>query len=123
MAQSSAENSIEKTIQNYSIAGDKYDTDLLDSYLDPNFRIIMNRLFGSDEVLVMSKADYLQKIKSKDFGGDSRKIQIESITMNGTTACAKVSFVGSKMTFVSILSLIKDSEGKWKLISDLPVVI
>jgi len=121
-AQSSEEKAIKETIINFSEAGDKNDADKLASYLDDNYRILMNRLFGSSEVSVMTKDAYLEKIITKEYGGDNRKVEIESIVLSGSTASAKVSFVGSKMTFVSILILIKDENNDWKLVSDLPVV-
>ena len=83
----------------------------------------MNRLFGSKEVSIMSKSVYLEKIKSKEFGGDERSLSIHSITINGTTALAKVSFLGKKMTFVSLLSLVKNANGSWLLINDMPMVL
>ena len=121
-AQSSDEEAIKETIVGFSKAGDKNDGDNLATYLDINYRIVMNRLFGSSEVSVMTRNIYLEKIRTKEYGGDNRKVEIESIIINGSTACAKVSFIGSKMTFVSILILIKDGNNEWKLVSDVPVV-
>jgi len=90
--------------------------------LDNNYRIVMNRLFGSTEVSVISRDVYLEKIRMKEFGGDNRKVEIESIVQNGATASAKVSFIGSEMTFISILTLLKSGDDQWKLLSELPVV-
>lgn len=121
-AQSSEEAAIQETIIAFAKAGDNNDVDKLDTYLDENYRVVMNRLFGSTEVAVMPKSVYLEKIRNKEFGGDNRQVEIQSITQNGTTANAKVSLVGTQMTFVSLLTLIKDEEGQWKLISDVPVI-
>lgn len=121
-AQTSDEKAIKQTILEFSKAADTNDADKLATYLDDNFRIVMNRLFGSTEVSVMSKEVYLDKIKTKEFGGEKRKVEIESITLNGATASGKVSFVGTKMTFVSILTLIKDGNNQWKIVSDVPIV-
>ena len=121
-AQSSEENSIEQTIIGFSKAGDRNDSDELADYLDDNYRIVMNRMFGSSEVSIMPKDVYLEKIKSKEYGGDNRKVSIEAITLNGNTASAKVTFIGTKMTFVSILNLIKEEDHHWKIVSDVPVV-
>jgi Putative lumazine-binding len=121
-AQSADEKAIKETIIGFSKAGDNSDADKLATYLDGNYRIVMNRLFGSSEVSVMTRDIYLGKIKTKEYGGDNREVEIESIVLNGSTATAKVSFVGSKMTFVSILILVKDENNIWKLIGDMPVV-
>ncbi|MFS4449707.1 nuclear transport factor 2 family protein [Maribacter sp. 2307UL18-2] len=121
-AQSSDEKAIKETIIAFSKAGDKNDADKLATYLDDNYRIIMNRLFGSSDVSVMNKDTYLEKIKTKEYGGDNRKVEIETIVLNGSNASAKVSFIGSKMTFISTIILIKDEKNGWQLVSDVPVV-
>lgn len=120
-AQSKEMKDIERTIINFSQAGDNSDAESLGDYLDDNYRVIMNRLFGSSEVSVMDKSIYLEKIKSKEFGGDKREVSIESIVINGTTANAKVTFTGTKASFVSLINLIQDQDGEWKLISDIPI--
>ncbi len=113
---------IEKIITEFSKAGDENNAEKLATYLDDNYRIVMNRLFGSTGVIVMQKAAYLEKIKSKEYVGDNRVLTIENIVINGPTANAKVIFKGSKMTFISLIELIQDTDGNWKLISDTPIV-
>lgn len=113
---------IENVITEFSKAGDENNVEKLAGFLDNNYRIVMNRLFGSTEVSVMPKSVYLEKIKSKEFGGDPRALKIENIIINGTTASAKVTFTGSKMTFVSLIMLLQNEEGDWKLISDVPTI-
>jgi ketosteroid isomerase-like protein len=113
---------IEKAITEFSKAGDNNDSKKLETYLDDNYRIVMNRLFGSETVIVMDKTTYLKKVKSKEYGGDNRELTIENVVLNGTIASAKVTFKGSKMTFVSILVLIQNTKGEWKLVSDVPIV-
>ncbi len=119
--QSVDEKAIKKTIHTFSKAGDANDSDQLELTLDPNFRIVMNRLFGSPDVSIMPREVYLEKIRTKEYGGDSRQVQVESVNINETTACARVRFIGKEMTFVSILNLVKDPDGAWKLISQMPV--
>ncbi|CAM3545320.1 nuclear transport factor 2 family protein [Zobellia roscoffensis] len=120
-AQTTEKMAVTEAVNAYSNAGDTNNAATLDNLLDSNYRVVMNRLFGSKGVSIVSKTDYLKKIKSKEWGGDSRKLTIENIVMNGPTASAKVTFKGKKATIVSILILIKEETGKWKLINDTPV--
>ena len=113
---------VKQTITAFSEAGDNNNADKLATHLDDNYRIVMNRLFGSESVSVMDKATFLEKIRTKEYGGDKRELTIENIVINGTTASAKVTFKGTKMTFVSILVLIQDQQDNWKLVSDTPIV-
>lgn len=122
MAQENETAKIKEVISAFSKAGDAQDYKSLDNYLDDNYRVVMNRLFGSQELSVMPKSTYLDKIKSKEFGGDKRSLTFKEITINGSTASAQVSFVGQKMTFNSIILLAKDEKDTWKLISDMPMV-
>lgn len=121
-AQTNETMNIEKVITEFSQAGDENNAEKLATYLDDNYRVVMNRLFGSKEVSILPKSEYLEKIKSKEYGGDKRVLTIDNVLINGTTASAKVTFKGTKMTFVSLIILIQDSEGDWKLISDVPII-
>jgi hypothetical protein len=114
---------VKQTINQFATAADYQDPIILEEVLDANFRVVMNRLFGSEGVAIMPREVYLAKIKNKEFGGDKREVTISNVTINGNTANALVSFKGSKMTFVSTLLLVLTSEGKWKLVADLPNVI
>ena len=113
---------IEQVIIEFSMAGDQNDADKLAKCLDANYRVVMNRLFGSTDVAVMPREVYLEKIRTNEFGGDKRTVKIEEIVVNGSTATAKTKFTGAKMTVVSLLDLVQDSDGNWKLISDTPII-
>jgi len=120
-AQSAQEKAVKSTIEQFAKAADNSDAAAMDKLLDNNYRIVMNQLFGSKDVAVINKTIYLQKIKSKEWGGDDRKITIHHVNVLGKTASAKVTLAG-KATFVSFLELIQDANGAWKLVSDLPTV-
>jgi len=121
-AGSTDESAIKKVIIEFAKAGDDNNVLKLENCLDANYRVVMNQLFGSSEVAVIPRSVYLQKIKSKEWGGDDRTAAIESIVVNGKTAMAKVTLKSAKVTFVSLMTLIKDAKGNWKLVSDVPVI-
>ena len=122
MAQKNEEQAIEKTIRAFAKAGDENNANELEKHLDANYRIAMNQLFGSTEVSIMPRAVYLEKIRTKEFGGDERTVSIKSISVNGNTASAHVIMEGSKMTLNTIFTFIKDKNGVWKVLSDMPVI-
>jgi ketosteroid isomerase-like protein len=121
-AQSSDLSQIEATITGFTKAGDQSNSEKVSSYLDDNYRIVMNQLFGSTEVSVVPKSLYLEKIKSKEWGGDTRVITIKNVNVNGKTASAKVIQKGTKSTFVSTMVLLKDNAGNWKIVCDIPII-
>jgi len=122
-AQKTEKEAIIQTIETFSKAGDNNDVAALSEVLDDNYRIVMNRMFGCSEVSIMPKSVYLDKIKSKEFGGDTRDLTIGNVVVNGNTASAKVTFKGTKTIFISILVLVKDTSNQWFLVSDVPVMI
>lgn len=122
MAQKSEEKAVKKTVEAFIKAGDQNDVEALDKLLDANYRVVMNRLFGSKEVSVVPRSVYMEKIKSKEWGGDERKIEIQRVTLNGNSANVHVSLTGKKMTFISLLTLVKDGDGNWQLVSDVPMI-
>ena len=123
VAQKSGDEKIVKTaILEFAKAADAQDVKKLESLLDRNFRIVMNQLFGSTEISLVDRAFYLSKIESKEWGGDNRKVTIESLTIVGNNASAKVTLAGEKSTIISLLQLVKDADGNWKVINDVPAL-
>ncbi len=109
---------IKKVLTKFTKAGDSNDAKALDLLLNEHYRITMNQLFGSKDIAVMDKSTYLDMIRSKKFGGDKRRIDIQSINIQGNNAVVHVHFLGEKANFNSILGFAKTAEGNWQLISD-----
>ena len=122
-AQSTDEKEIKDTVLAFAKAGDQNDVQTLEQHLDSNYRVVMNRLFGSSEVAIIPRSVYLEKIKSKEWGGDQRQVTFKNIIVNENVATAKVELKGKKATFVSLMDLIKTEKGSWKLISDTPIIL
>ncbi len=121
-SQTTDEEQIKETITQFASAADKQDVQELEEVLDGNYRVVMNQLMGSDGVIIVDKEMYLNKIRTKEWGGDKRKVDIGQITLNGKSATAKVTFKG-KMTFVSLMLLVQDANGTWKMIGDIPTIL
>jgi ketosteroid isomerase-like protein len=114
---------VEEAIITFGKSADAQDVKALDLVLDKNFRVLMNQMFGNTETVAMYKEMYLDKIGKKEFGGEKREVKIEQVIINGKNASAIVTFKGSKMTFVSLLQLSQDANGKWKIVNDAPTVL
>ncbi|MEQ9262324.1 MAG: nuclear transport factor 2 family protein [Owenweeksia sp.] len=121
-AQNQEVTAIKTTIKAFAKGGDNSNARETAQYLDPNYRVVMNRLFGSKEVVILSREVYLEKIRNKEFGGTPRTLTFQDVITNGSTACAKVKMASANLTFISLINLVKDEQGEWKLVSDTPVV-
>ncbi len=122
-AQTDETKKIKETIIEFAKAGDENDAKKLAGYLDENYSIAMNQLFGSPDMSIVDRAFYLSKIESKEWGGDKRAIKFLSLDVNGKNAFAKVEMKGAKMTMVSYIVLAQDKNGQWKLVFDSPTLI
>jgi hypothetical protein len=123
MAQTSNEKpAVEETIKKFAKSADERNEKKLDELLNTNFRLALNQLFGSKEVVIIDKQTYLNKIRAKEFGGDNRSVLVEDLLVFGNNAMAKATFRGDKMTIVTLLQLVRSTEGKWQIINDLPSI-
>jgi ketosteroid isomerase-like protein len=112
--------SIEQAISQFAKAGDERDVTLLKTLLHDDFRLAMNRLFGSETVTLLTKAAYLKMMEDGKLGGDSRVVQIISIDITENNAAVKVALKGKALTFQSYYHMVKNVAGHWQLIHDLP---
>ena len=117
-AQSKADiDAITKTVNSYVLAGDQNDITSLESLLHKEYRVLMHTA-SKDETAVVPRAVYIDKIKSKEWGGDTRQLSILNIDVyQGNTAEVKVALDGA-MNMRNYLSLVKTSKG-WQLVQDM----
>ncbi len=113
---------VTKLVHAFSKNSDERNIDKMDNILHQNYRTIVNQAFGSDEIQLMNKTNYLDLLKRKVIGGDKRSVIILSIDMEENNAVVKAKFTGKKLIFTTFIQLVKDSAGKWKIISDLPII-
>lgn len=121
-AQISDKESITNLVNQFAEGADNRDTVLLDQVLDTHFRAAVNRAFGSTQLQVIDKSTYLNLIKEKKLGGDKRSVSIQNIMVHESTATAEVIMEGSKLNFITFISLIKNEDQTWKIIQDMPVI-
>lgn len=122
-AQTDETKAVKETITQFAKAADANNSEELATYLDENYQIAMNQLFGSPDLSIVDRAVYLSKIESKEWGGEKRTIKFIRVDVNGKNASAKVEMKGAKMTMVSYLILVQNKNGKWKLVYDVPTLI
>lgn len=118
----SEDKAIHDAIVTFANAGDHQDFGAMDSILDKDFRVVMNQLFGNTGSVILDRSTYLTKLKAKELGGDKRMVTIENVVITRKNAMAQVTLKGSKFTIVTLLQLIQDHSGNWKIVSDLPSV-
>lgn len=114
--------SVKETVNRFVKAGDTHDVAALDKVLHDQYRVSMNQLFGSQELLVWDKATYLKMIKAKKIGGDPRTFEIVGVQLNGKNAIVNVIMESSKTRFNSFFMLVKNADGNWQLLSDFPTI-
>jgi hypothetical protein len=121
VAPSEDQKAVETATMQFLEGGDKSDVALLDAVIHPDYRLVLNRVFG-DVITKMDKATYLKMITDKKIGGVPRKAVIVSTTVAGNVAAVEVTTTNDKADFRSFLHFIKELDGKWRLVSDTPFV-
>jgi hypothetical protein len=111
---------IEQTVNQFAKAGDQRDVTQLKTLLHDDFRIAMNRLFGSEKVDLLTKPTYIKMMEDGKLGGDNRIVKIQSVDITENNAAVKVSLKGKALTFQSYYHLVKNVAGQWQIINDLP---
>lgn len=115
------EKAVQAAIEAYVRAGDEQDVDALQAVLHDQYRLLMHDGQKPD-IFIVDKAGYLDKIATKTWGGDTRKILVEAIMLTGEgNATAKVSLTGQQADFFTYYSLV-NTGGEWKIIQDLATV-
>lgn len=107
---------IEAVITSYARAGDAQDVATLESLTHDGFRVIFR--LSDEQTVTLDRSALLEKFRAKEFGGDTRTVDIHSIDLReGKTAVARVILRGEKATMSNYLNLVQ-TNGKWMLVSD-----
>ena len=104
-------------------AGDQRDLSGLEEILHPEFRVVLNQAFGSAELMVWNKETYLEMARSGKIGGSERGIKVRKVLVNGNNAFVEADLSSGPMDFFGQYSFVRNAEGKWQLLQDLPRVV
>jgi hypothetical protein len=121
VADSPEQKAVEAATMQFLEGGDKSDAAMLDAVIHPDYRLVLNRVFG-DVITKMDKTTYLKMIADKKIGGVPRKASITSVVVAGNVASVDVTTTNEKAEFRSFLQFFKEPDGKWRLVSDAPYV-
>ncbi|KAA3640200.1 MAG: hypothetical protein DWQ02_02405 [Bacteroidetes bacterium] len=117
---SNDEAAITKIVHKFAMYADQQDTDKMDKILDDHFRSVVNQLFGSKEVSTMDKSTYLQMLSDKKIGGDKRQVSVLKVDQTANNAMVLARFSGKELHFTTYILLVKDVNGQWKIVNDMP---
>ncbi|HEY5751075.1 MAG TPA: nuclear transport factor 2 family protein [Chryseolinea sp.] len=108
-------------VEGYVSALAQRSTETIDSLLHPEFKVIVNKSVVPHMSTFLSKANYLDMIRSGKAGGDNYQIEDLSIHVMGPTAMAQYTLHGRKTIMHVFLQLIQEGED-WKIVSNMPYV-
>ena len=111
---------ISNLVETFSKSADGRQVTKMELILHDNFRAIINRAFGSDEVDFIDKQTYLTLLREEKIGGDNRHISIASIDLEGNNAVVKAELAGKDLNFTTFIQAVKGADGQWKVMSDMP---
>ncbi len=111
-----ASESAGQAVHHFAMAGDRQDVAALASVLHDDFRVSFV-VEGADEASQLTRAQYLDMVKSKKLGGDTRRVELLKLDVQGNLAFARVRLTGQKASFECMQTLLKRA-GEWKMLSD-----
>ena len=113
------EEKLSNFVKAYAASGDKQDVEALDGMTDAGFRVMF---VSNGNLINLGKEGWLENFRQKKFGGDSRKVSIQSVEIiEGANATVIAHMAGEKAHFKSMLSLIKVGD-EWKIVQEIPFV-
>jgi len=115
------ETKISTLIQSYVTALAKRSTEAIDALLHPEFKVLVNKSVALHASTFLSKATYLDMIRSGKAGGDDYKIEDLSIHVMGPTAMAQYTLHGRQTVMHVFLQLLQEDED-WTIVSNMPYV-
>lgn len=113
---------IKITIHSFVKGGDNNDVNLLDEILHPQFQNIQDGFFAKKGIYVFSKAEYIELVRNKTFGGSARTFIFESLEQLGNIAISKVLLESEYLKFASTIICVYEKD-KWQVINNTPRIV
>ncbi|ELR71326.1 hypothetical protein C900_02941 [Fulvivirga imtechensis AK7] len=113
---------VENVVRRFIHGADARDIRQVDAVLNVNFRAVINRLFGGEDLSIMTKDLYLDLLKNGKIGGDQRQIEFLMTDIVGNYAVVKAKFKGKELLFTNYILLIRTIDNEWLMVTDLPHV-
>ncbi|CAM1350833.1 conserved hypothetical protein [Tenacibaculum ascidiaceicola] len=122
--QNNMKNQIKETVMSIEKAAANRNNKQLKEFLHKDYRVIANRFKGSENTVIISKETYLQMMKDEKIGGTSYNINFNDVKTLGHTAIVDVLYSSETASDMhKFLVLIQDKNNKWKIVSDIPIVL
>lgn len=112
---------ISTLVESYVSALAQRSTETIDALLHPEFKVIVNKSVVPPMSAFLSKANYLDMIRSGKAGGDDYTIENLSLHVMGPTAMAQYTLHGRQTIMHVFLQLIQEGDD-WKIVSNMPYV-
>ena len=113
---------IKKAVKTYLQGGDERDAEMLNLSMHNDFRVVLHRAFGGEATSVLTKEVYMKMVADKKIGGEKRTVKFKTVDFSGNVATVKAILESEKLIFESYYSLVKNVDGNWQVVNDMPHV-
>lgn len=113
---------IQTLIAEYAAAVDIRNTEAAETFLDTEFRVVLNNYNNNGATTILTKAQYLGMIKDGKAGGNKRTASFVLTDIHENAAIVKVRLEGDKTVFTNYYSLIK-RHNQWLIVNDIPQML
>lgn len=117
------EKAVKACIEKFATAADEQNIEELSDVLHPSYRSVLNKAFGAENATILTKESYIGMAKEGKIGGSERSLKIVSMDVEDHIASAKVILESDALQFTSYFSMLKNEEGEWQMVSDMPLIV
>ncbi len=114
------QSNVEQTVSNFVKSVDNRNTSELQKTLFNDGSFLTYNTF-TNKVEHYTASQFINLVNSGQKGGWERKVDFNSVDVNGNTALAKIAITDSRIKETGFVSLIKEN-GTWKIASDVSTI-
>ena len=114
------QSNVEQTVSNFVKSVDNRNTSELQKTLLNDGSFLTYNTF-TNKVEHYTASQFINLVNSGQKGGWERKVDFNSVDVNGNTALAKIAITDSRIKETGFVSLIKEN-GTWKIASDVSTI-
>lgn len=112
---SSEKSDIKNVIKKFAKFDNTYDHENISKVIDNNFSIKMHSMKDQKKIDKIPLSAYINGLKAKKFGGNNKKLKIETVSIFKNYAQVNFSLTGEKISFKHFANLV-ELNGEWKIL-------
>ncbi len=117
----SMKNEIKDVVYAFAKAGEERNIQAYDDILHSDFRVIANRYPTPDKTSIIAAENYIGLLAKEVIGGTKFNVEFKHVEVMDHSAVVVAHFKAEKGSQLVTILLIKNTEDKWQMVTDMAV--